>query len=308
MADPEIKLAIKDVLLVISGAIIGYLLSNLPLYLFAITIIPIVIFLLLIITEISDYPLWKLYNQQFIFKSENDAEKAWEKIENNIYLILIDFIKNYKRSLLHSITLGNFSFDKTIIVASYNSNLITELTKNIRKIVKPRKIENLNSFSALKHIFRIDKRPWYIIASEPGTLNFFAIRRRHFSLTATQDKIQEIFNILTSKLKALQDFKISKIKDGYVFSRQKQFVSTNINCMLFGSDIIIDVVYIESESVESYGYEPLELVKIDRNVEEKINEIIKKLKKDETEYKIKKFNARAWESKVEDKKIISLKI
>jgi predicted DNA-binding protein (MmcQ/YjbR family) len=310
MVSSDVKSAIKDVLLFIFGALFATVVQNSQNPLLYLLIVPISLILLVLITEITDSPLLKIYNSRLAFKDRKQAEAFWLIIEENVGDMLSDLMQDYKKQFFKHVLLRNLSESKTIVFASYNKDLLKKVFDYVKKLhVYKGVIETESEFSALKKAFHLDKNAWYSIAPESVTLKYFSIKKIYFSLTTGESKSKEIFDILINKIKSIQGFKYKKEKNNHVFYvTDKRYSGAYLSCEMKGSDMTIEDFYQEIEGVESSArYEPLGLVRIESKLKEKLDELIKQIKKDNIEYKIKKDIADAWECKEEDKKIISIR-
>lgn len=311
MPEDNHRLVVKDILLFSFGAIIGSISPGIgfPNSIFVVVFSGLI--LLFVITEISGSPIWKLYNFKVVFKSNSKSEQIWRTLEDpdDIISTLLLLIENYRSRFSRRMNLGDFSNEKSIIIASYNINLLEKFLE-ILKESKPDKIYGPNKFSTLKHLLRIEKNSWNCSSYISTPIKYFGIKRQTISLTSSRNQIREIFDILLNKIKSLQELPNSKkIKNGYRFSNNKRYARIVLDVKNIGSNIILDLVYGEIESVEIYSNnEPKELYDISSKVDKKFDDVLKKIKNDKIEYQIEDRYAKAWESKEKDRKVISIQI
>lgn len=267
------QVILKDIVLVVLSITIGFLFS-INIFYGVICLIIFVIFAYVIMLEILNMPLVRVFNIKIRFKSKKDAYGLWYDIKEGftpIFDILRDLIENRKKwpKGQRIADIGDFSDELYTVISSTKYDVIG-LIKNTLKNNKV-KYTNVDeeSFSLLKDMCGFGKS-WKMRGYYSRT-QFWYMER--ISISITGHGKSPTFDALCDKLDSLKDYE--RDDDGKnlkIYSYEEQNVFSGISCFISGSKIIVFLDYTEKSGVSDRPTILIETVK-------ELNKIIKDLKK-----------------------------
>ncbi len=270
---------IKDLILFILGLIIGFTFQINPLLSISLIIILIPI-LYVILSELFNIPILKIYNIILTYYSEKDQENVFLSLANkkmyDFLYFLLNSYGNKIRFFRKRVDVGDLNNTKQIVFSSTKKDLI-ELSKEFLSKFKENYKEENNNYSLIKVTLGLIPKAW-IVKSYSTTMEYWHVGNIKIEILgegvkATYQTLRDQFTNekkFTMKIKSKNHFELSRKIDGYF--------DFKISVIQEGSFIDIIVFFNEFgglELVSSTISDCKELIQIYKT----INLIIKNIKK-----------------------------